>query len=174
MSNKIDATGKRFGRLVVQYDTGNKYNNGSIWHVKCDCGNEFDVPLGRLTSKNTKSCGCYKRESMSERMSKPFIIKRQNLVWKNYRRNAITRNHEMHLNKEELLLLASKPCHYCGIKPVDYHGVDRVNSSLGYTHENTVACCWMCNRAKGDSTVEEFISWAERLYNYNKDKNNGN
>lgn len=29
-----------------------------MWRCKCDCGNETIVPSSRLTSGNTKSCGC--------------------------------------------------------------------------------------------------------------------
>lgn len=57
-----DLTGKRFGRLTVQYQTGEKYQGNMIWHCRCDCGNELDVMGRSLTSGNTKSCGCLNRE----------------------------------------------------------------------------------------------------------------
>ncbi len=34
---------------------------------------------------------------------------------------------------------------------------------LGYTKENAVPCCWMCNHAKGAAPVEEFLSWCARI-----------
>lgn len=55
--------GKRFGRLTVISrtdikDSGRHYK----WLCKCDCGNEKIVSSCNLTSGNTLSCGCLKRE----------------------------------------------------------------------------------------------------------------
>lgn len=36
----------------------NKHGNGSIWHCRCECGNELDIPGAHIRSGNTKSCGC--------------------------------------------------------------------------------------------------------------------
>lgn len=43
--------------LTVLYRV-NKPNNSNIWHCRCECGKEIDVPGGRIRSGNTKSCGC--------------------------------------------------------------------------------------------------------------------
>lgn len=59
MGKVNDLTGQRFGKLVVQYDTGQRTAHRSvIWHCACDCGNEVDVVGQSLTSGNTSSCGC--------------------------------------------------------------------------------------------------------------------
>ena len=54
--------GKRFGKLTVLERAEDKtQKNGKrliMWRCKCDCGNETIVPSSRLTSGNTKSCGC--------------------------------------------------------------------------------------------------------------------
>lgn len=63
MASILDLTGCRFGRLSVLCRADKKdSSNGAIWHCKCDCGNETDVPSGRLKSGRTKSCGCLKRD----------------------------------------------------------------------------------------------------------------
>lgn len=60
---ETDLTGQRFGRLVAQYATGKKTNRYSkMWHCRCDCGEEIDVPEDGLIYGNWKSCGCLKRE----------------------------------------------------------------------------------------------------------------
>jgi hypothetical protein len=33
--------------------------------------------------------------------------------------------------------------------------MDRVNSKIGYTKENTAILCWCCNKHKQDSTAAE-------------------
>lgn len=61
---KIDLTGKRFGNLVVLYDTGIRSKHGEIyWMCKCDCGNLTRVQGKHLRSGNIKSCGCKRFEA---------------------------------------------------------------------------------------------------------------
>jgi 5-methylcytosine-specific restriction endonuclease McrA len=50
-------------------------------------------------------------------------------------------------------------CHYCGGPLPDYgHGIDRKDSSHGYTPENVAPCCQICNVAKGDQlTYSEML-----------------
>ena len=64
-----DFTGKRFGRLVVIKDTGKRKNRQKIWLCKCDCGNKKEVPTCYLTSGDTKSCGCYRKECEIKNLS---------------------------------------------------------------------------------------------------------
>ena len=59
----IDLTGKKFGRLTVQYKTDKKQRNEWIWHCLCDCGNEYNVIGSSLRAGRTKSCGCLKKET---------------------------------------------------------------------------------------------------------------
>jgi hypothetical protein len=48
-------------------------------------------------------------------------------------------------------LLRSGRCHYCDAAlPATGHGVDRKDSSVGYTLENVVLACDACNRIKAD------------------------
>lgn len=63
MGKFIDLTGQKFGRLTVLY-RGEKVKSGQSvkWYCKCDCGNYCWVDSGSLKSGNTKSCGCYKLE----------------------------------------------------------------------------------------------------------------
>lgn len=65
---KKDLTGKRFGKLVVQYEIPERKNSRIYWHCKCDCGNECDVMGTSLTrTKNpTQSCGCLQRQKTRE------------------------------------------------------------------------------------------------------------
>lgn len=56
---RIDLTGQRFGKLIALYPiyTGDK-NRHTIWHCKCDCGNECEIDMGNLRAGRTQSCGC--------------------------------------------------------------------------------------------------------------------
>ena len=62
MGNFIDLTGQKFGRLTVIERAGNNKCRTDAWLCKCSCGEERVIDSRRLTSGNTKSCGCYKAE----------------------------------------------------------------------------------------------------------------
>ena len=47
------------------------------------------------------------------------------------------------------------------------NGIDRIDSSKGYTVENSVACCKYCNTAKNTMSVDEFLKWIGRVYEFN-------
>lgn len=62
-----DLSGLRFGRLSVIKHRGKNGGGNFIWECACDCGNIVVVPGGRLQSGKTTSCGCYSRESTTDR-----------------------------------------------------------------------------------------------------------
>ena len=71
MPKFIDLTGKKVGRLTVQYRVPNK--NGKVyWHCVCDCGNEKDIRSSSLVGGGyiTQSCGCLNREISSKQSYK--------------------------------------------------------------------------------------------------------
>ena len=61
----LNLTGQRFGKLVVLYMNERSFSNRVSWHCICDCGNECDVDANNLTSGHTTSCGCKRKETMS-------------------------------------------------------------------------------------------------------------
>ena len=60
--------GQRFNRLTLlrkmRVRSGKRSLRGTL--CRCDCGSTLQVTLYNLTSGNTKSCGCYKRERSRE------------------------------------------------------------------------------------------------------------
>lgn len=60
---RIDISGCRFGRLTAVDRSKTPY---SPWRCQCDCGNEVVVDIRALRSGNTKSCGCWQRQSASQ------------------------------------------------------------------------------------------------------------
>lgn len=61
MSNIIDLTGKKFGKLKVLGRCVNKKGNKPEWVCICDCGNYCSVQGQNLRRNYTKSCGCEER-----------------------------------------------------------------------------------------------------------------
>lgn len=58
MSELIDLTGKRFGKLVVLKRVENNKHHQPQWECLCDCGNKTVVVGQKLRKGITKSCGC--------------------------------------------------------------------------------------------------------------------
>lgn len=59
----VDITGKKFKQLTAVYPTVQRDSKGSVvWHCRCDCGNEIDIPYNQLVYSNMQSCGCKKKE----------------------------------------------------------------------------------------------------------------
>ena len=71
MGKSIDLTGKRFGRLIVIRQIGvDKRRREKTWLCQCDCGNTKETKTSYLTSGDTSSCGCYRRECELKNLEK--------------------------------------------------------------------------------------------------------
>ena len=65
-NESLDLTGQKFGELTALYYTGMKDNQGSrIWHCRCSCNNELNVPASQL-QHGKYSCGCTRIKSYGE------------------------------------------------------------------------------------------------------------
>lgn len=69
-----DLSNQKFGKLTALYPLEERKNGHIVWHCKCKCGNEIDVIGNSLTSNNTQSCGCLKKENCY------FVQLKENLI----------------------------------------------------------------------------------------------
>lgn len=191
MGNKvINLTGQQFSRLTVLSQAVSNKHGATRWYCHCECGNFTTVNTGSLRNGTTKSCGCYQREVARERILKqkshnklPPGMAAFNSMYNSYKKNARKRNLVFELTKEDFSFITKMNCHYCGIEPLQgnnnredcngdyiYNGIDRIDSSKGYTVENVVPCCKLCNFAKRDMELKEFINWIKRVCKYQEGK----
>lgn len=70
MGKRVDLTGQRFGRLVVEGFAHVDEHWCAMWNCKCDCGKTVVVYGSHLKSGNTKSCGCLNQETRGKRFRK--------------------------------------------------------------------------------------------------------
>jgi hypothetical protein len=173
MSNKIDLTGKRFGKLVVIKETDKRCSGRVTWLCKCDCGNEKIIDSSCLRRGDTQSCGCLYRRCKSSDDGKSACA---NALYSTYKSGAIRKGVSFELSFDAFYELTQKECYYCGRKPFQtlynkrypdrvYNGVDRIDSYRGYTTDNVVPCCRDCNFAKRTLTQKEFYGIIEMIYN---------
>ena len=70
MSNKQNVLGMKFGMLtVLREDEPYVMPSGQSYPKVmciCDCGKEYSVRIAKLRSGETKSCGCWRSQRMSE------------------------------------------------------------------------------------------------------------
>lgn len=58
--------------------------------------------------------------------------------------------------------ILNKECTYCG--ETEDIGIDRIDNSIGHTMENSIPCCPLCNRTRGDNfTIEEMMLIGETI-----------
>lgn len=62
MSQFIDITNKKFGRLLVLSRANERNADGILWHCLCDCGTKKLISGKGLRSGSSTSCGCYFKE----------------------------------------------------------------------------------------------------------------
>lgn len=82
-----------------------------------------------------------------------------------YKQGAKQRNIKFELSLTEFDKITKQPCLYCGsfngeIDGVPYSGIDRIDSSNGYTDMNCIPCCEMCNKMKLDY---DMIDWLRHI-----------
>ena len=176
--NFKDLTGKKFGRLtaIERGMVSNKHRHVR-WLCQCDCGNEKIIDGQSLRTGATQSCGCLNKESPNNK--RRLVLGRANMrdLICIYKTGADKRGYDFTLTEEQFKKLTSSNCYYCGGKPSNiynkkgsngeyiYNGIDRKDNNKGYTVENSVPCCYTCNRAKGTLTLQEFKDWVKRLCN---------
>lgn len=71
-----DLKGNRYGRLTVLELTQQRKSNGSaVWKCRCDCGREVPVSSGNLKLGRTISCGCVRRDDLTNiRFGKLIVL----------------------------------------------------------------------------------------------------
>lgn len=176
-----DLMGLRFERLLVVKRSTSDNRGHAYWLVRCDCGKEFVVKSQSLTAGNTKSCGCFKKESVianNKKRSLPFGESSFNMLFKNYKDASKRRAIIFELSERLFRDLVKQNCFYCGSEPLQkialsgrngsytYNGIDRRDSNAGYTFENSVPCCGVCNWMKRTASVEEFIQACQKVSDY--------
>lgn len=92
----IDMTGKKINMLTVICRAESK-NGRTMWHCKCDCGNEIDVWYAHL-KKGQFSCGCYKNKRISERLTKHGKTKTKLFkLWRHMRERCYKKYHKSYM-----------------------------------------------------------------------------
>lgn len=107
---------------------------------------------------------------------------RCSVLHSNYRSKCKLKNWEFNLTFNEFKKLVMSNCHYCNLEPnkfrkdiaktrqgisrTYFNGIDRIDSSKGYTLNNVVPCCEDCNKAKRNLSYVQFLDLIKRIYEF--------
>ena len=172
---------------------GKDHRGKHLWLCLCDCGKEKVVVSDNLSSGKSNSCGCLKAEFLARPGNQYGVYEDREMALLKVQYSHLKRRNESKgftetLSFDEFRLLSKSPCKYCGIKHskeiedrlneskknkrlsdhvLTCNGIDRIDSSLGYTKSNSVPCCKVCNFAKHTMNEDDFYNWIKRVYEFN-------
>ena len=180
MPNKIDLTGKIFGRLTVVKE-GERRNSRMYWICKCKCGNTKEIGACSLRSGHTKSCGCLKKEKSAEKgknsATHRMIDTREYSTWSSMKSRCNNKKHTEYHNYGGRGIKICKRWNKfenffedMGNRPKN-RSIDRKNNEGDYYKEN---CRWSTrveqanNRRTNRFLIYEgerlnFVQWQEKL-----------
>ena len=188
-----DRTNDKHGRLTVLSHAGKDHRNKHLWLCLCECGSKKVVVSDSLSSGKSNSCGCLKAEFLARKGNQYGLYEDREeallkVQYSHLKRRNKRKGFSDIISLETFSLLSKMPCRYCGLehskeiedrlnespnkKRLSDHvlkcnGIDRVDSSNGYTVENSVACCKYCNTAKNTMSENDFYNWIKRVYEFN-------
>jgi hypothetical protein len=172
--NALDLTGDRKRTWTIIGPAPRRPKGGNLpWIARCDCGREKVITSNNWRSGSSTRCAaCEVRKNYNQL---PDGESSFNTLYSDYVLRAQKRELPWCLTRDAFRALTILPCTYCGKPPSQcrnntrgtrgytYTGIDRIDSMLGYTVENTVPCCKACNRAKSDLTLDEWREQIRRL-----------
>lgn len=193
MPSNQNLIGQKFGLLTVIDFAPDKQYNGykkTQWKCQCDCGAITIARTNAIKSGNTQSCGCMydiSRPTNGKNSAKkrvkllPHIFSAKEIWHATYRDGS--------LSFDDFYQLSQCNCYYCNIEPsrsynyfgkkkssksylqnVDdgifiYNGLDRIDSSRLHDLDNVIPCCTICNRAKSNHNIYNFVQYINNLKN---------
>lgn len=174
--------GDKWNKLTILEESGKDNHQHRMVFCECECGNRVRTQAANVRLGRVRSCGCVHKQLSAERLRKiasgrtanPEDVARY-YIFTNYRKRAAKYSIEFSITWEQFRNLTGLPCSYCKRAPyqvafpkpsykVTYTGIDRIDSSKGYTPENSVPCCKICNFAKGTMSTEDFKQWVREIY----------
>lgn len=188
MGKLIDELGNRYGHLVVIERThppsANLRKGDAWWRCRCDCGSTDYISRGHtLRNGQARHCGCLKSEVQSRAQLRSGHLRLPegqaafNMLYRYYQRSAKKREIHFELTEEDFSFLTQMNCFYCGDEPDQYvtnqsgstychNGVDRRDPTSGYTMDNVVPCCKVCNIMKRNYRPVPFLWHISKIHNY--------
>lgn len=143
----------QLGRSVMSVKEKRSRNE---WHhlaVCKSCGQEF-----KRVNQHDVCLDCVPTQQGYEKAYRNGLNGR----WQMYKSNATKRGIPFNLTITQFADLWGKDCHYCGSQ-IEYIGVDRLDSGIGYEPTNVIPCCARCNEMKNNASVSDWLAQMKKV-----------
>lgn len=147
----MDLIGKKFGRLTVLDFVDARHRNAR-WLCQCECGRNKVISGYSLKSGDTKSCGCYRAQSLVKRLFKHGHTPHGNKTseyrcWENARQRCFNPRHPDYKNYGARGITMCESWRYSfkdflrdmGRRPSGHHSIERTDNEGNYEPTN---CIW--------------------------------
>lgn len=165
-----DLTGQKFHRLTIISFLGTNERRNVFWLCQCECGEKTQASTHSLSCGNTKSCGCLRKETISEIAKKQAELNKgqralnfKDLTGQQFGYLRVLRFYETKIvgtsKTRRAMWLCQCKC-----------GKETVTSSLALRNGTTQSCgCYKIERTKqnrtthGKSNTSEYRIWHDML-----------
>jgi hypothetical protein len=166
MPTLLNLKNRKFGRLIVLRRLRNSRDNRVVWKCLCDCGKTVSVRSHALTTNNTNSCGCFRRDQVSKAKTTHGHTRyghwtTEYRLWSAAKFRAIKQKVKFAINLSHVTI--PEVCPLLGIKikigvkkwTANSPSIDRINPSLGYVPGNVWVISHHANTIKNDASLKE-------------------
>lgn len=176
---KSDLTGMRFSMLTVIKKTNQRKKRQVVWLCRCHCGNFHYVASYSLTSKETQSCGCLKKNILGQSSITHGMT--GTLTYKTWRQIIRRCSEKAHIQYSDYGGRGITVCKRwgkfenfladMGERPTPKHSIDRINNNGNYEPGN---CRWATKKQQQnnksnnrilyfDGKSKTMTEWAEQV-----------
>ena len=168
--------GEKFARLTAVKRLENYKSGQQRWLFQCDCGGQTTTSAHKVVTGYTKSCGCLAYAKDRDPITGSWIVRPGKPDWLFLANEIWARHYKDGCEFDLFLELIKQPCHYCGKLLSNtrkknkvmfrYNGLDRIDSTKDHSPDNIVPCCRICNTAKLNLPLQEFLDWIRQVHKH--------
>lgn len=149
--------------ILVIEEFSHYKNKNLYWKVRSKYDNSIHIISRKMLRESNFNPRCCINKNKKDNSA-------FNSLYQSYKASAKNRNLVFNLTKERFKEFTQQNCFYCNAVPANkykqiagkggifiYNRIDRLNNKIGYTEQNSVTCCGICNHAKAQLTYNKFI-----------------
>jgi hypothetical protein len=123
--------------------------------------------------KSCKRCGEFKTLSEYSSLRNPPYYRAECKRCHNFKparqysllkEKSVLRKISFHISLDDFLSISNSDCYYCGGEKI-FKNLILINEAIGFTKNNTISCCRLCFKMKGDLEHHIFLNNCFKITN---------